>query len=222
MSFSPTNLDNYIGQENVKRNIKICINAGKYRGYHNPLEHILLCGPPGLGKTSLGEIIAKELQRPIKKYLGPRIKTIKDLSFLGTLTPWEVIFIDEIHGLPAKVEEALYEPMDTFKWNGEIVWPFTLIGTTTKLGSLSKPFQSRFTVVETLVPYNKSELSIIIKMTANLMKIRIDEGASQVIAARSRGTPRTANQLLKRVAYYSQHITAEIARNALDSIGIDK
>lgn len=222
MNLTPSNLNDYIGQERVKQNIRICLEAGKRRSFKRPLGHMLLCGPPGLGKTSLSEIIATELFRPIKKFLGSRLKDVRDLRFLNSVTYGEVIFIDEIHSLPKKVEEALYDPMDRFVWNNCIIKPFTLIGATTKEGMLSKPLHNRFTIIETLSTYNIKELTQIIQQSAVRLNLKIDNQAASLVASRSRGTPRTANQMLVRLSYYSENITPNIARNALDSIGIDR
>ena len=132
---SPEYFDTYIGQEKAKNNIRqIVETAKKTKTIYDPLDHMLLSGPSGLGKTSLVEIVAKELRRPLRKFLGPHLDDIGKLYFFSSLNTWEIIFIDEIHALPPKVEEALYEPMDSSKWMGRDIYPFTLIGATTKKG----------------------------------------------------------------------------------------
>lgn len=220
---SPPRLDEYIGQGRVKSNIRTIITSLQDKSiFDDPMDHMLLCGPPGLGKTSLAELVAAEAQRPIIKLMGPQLKDVDSLSILQDIDPWTFIFIDEIHALPSKVEEALYEPMDEFEWRGSRINSFTLIGATTKEGLLSKPLRSRFTIVETLTLYSVEDLIQIIKRSATILKLSIDDKASEVIASRSRGIPRIANQYLKRISYYSAHITSEIARQALMSIGIDE
>ena len=124
MNLVPSSLNDYIGQDRVKQNIRVCLESGKKRAFNDPLGHMLFCGPPGLGKTSLSEIIAKELFRPIRKYLGPHLKNVADLNFLKSVNYGEIVFIDEIHSLSKKIEESLYEPMDRFKWNGEDICSF--------------------------------------------------------------------------------------------------
>jgi len=217
----PAGLGSYIGQERVKKNIEVCIETAKKRSLINPLDHILLCGPAGTGKTSLAEVIAKELYAPVYKHMGPRIDKIAKLDFFGEIELGSIVFIDEIHALPNKVEEALYEPMDNFTWNGKKIQPFTLIGATTKEGYLNKPLHSRFTIIETLELYSTGDLYGILKRSADLMKLKLDDKAAVAIAKRSRGTPRMANQLLKRVSYYGVDITSDVARKAMDNIGID-
>jgi len=182
---------------------------------------MLLCGPPGLGKTSLAEIVAAELRRPLVKFMGPQLKDVEDLNVITSTLPWTFLFIDEIHALPTKVEEALYEAMDDFKWKGEPINSFTLIGATTKEGLLSKPLRSRFTIAETLTLYSVEDLNKIVSRSATILNLSIDDKAVELVSRRARGTPRIANQLLKRISYYSRVITPEIAQNALDNIGVD-
>jgi len=188
----------------------------------DPIDHMLLCGPPGLGKTSLAELVAAELDQPIVKLMGPQLNDVDSLDVLQDIDPWTFVFIDEIHALPSKVEEALYEPMDEFRWKGSRINSFTLIGATTKEGLLSKPLRSRFTIAETLTLYSVEDLIQIVKRSATILKLSIDDKALEVIARRSRGTPRIANQLLKRISYYSARIDEIIALEALDSIGVDQ
>ncbi len=219
---SPSGLGSYIGQEKVKKNITVCIEASKKRPLTTPLDHILFAGPSGTGKTSMAEVIAKELYVPVEKFMGPRLDNISKLDFLCDIELGTIVFIDEIHALPRKVEEALYDPMDNFKWNGKDIMPFTLIGATTREGYLSKPLHSRFTIIETLELYSNSELFGILKRSAELMKVKLEDKAAMAIAKRSRGTPRMANQLLKRVGYYGKDITSAVAKEAMDNIGIDE
>jgi len=218
----PRNLGEYIGQKRVRNNISICLETVKQRSLMDPLDHILLCGAAGTGKTSLAEVIAQELYVPIHKFMGPRLKGVDSLNFLSEVKPSEIVFIDEIHALPRKVEETLYEPLDSRKLNGTEINPFTLIGATTKEGFISKPLHTRFTIVETLELYDTSELFGILKRSASIMKLKVEDTAIVAIAQRSRGTPRMANQLLKRISYYNSNISAEIAQKAMDNIGIDK
>lgn len=220
---NPPRLDEYIGQGRVKSNIRTIITSLQDKSiFDDPMDHTLLCGPPGLGKTSLAELVAAEAQRPIIKLMGPQLKDVDSLSVLQDTDPWTFIFIDEIHALPSKVEEALYEPMDEFRWKGSRINSFTLIGATTKEGLLSKPLRSRFTIAETLTLYSVEDLIQIVKRSATILKLSIDDKASEVIAKRSRGTPRIANQYLKRISYYSAHIDEIIALEALDNIGVDQ
>lgn len=223
MGLKPTNLTDYIGQDQLKINLRTILGSLERKHiFDDPMDHTLLCGPPGLGKTSLAEIIASELQRPLIKFMGPQLKDLESLAVLKDILPWTFVFIDEIHALPIKVEEALYEPIDDFKWKGQSINKFTLIGATTKEGLLSKPLRSRFTIAETLTNYSVSDLSKIISRSATILKLSIDDKAVEAIAKRSRGTPRIANQLLKRVSYYSLNISASIAQEALDNIGVDE
>jgi Holliday junction DNA helicase RuvB len=219
---SPPTLDDYIGQRQLKINLRtIFASLEKRLIFDDPMDHTLLSGPPGLGKTSLAEIIAQELQCPIIKLMGPQLN-INSLDVLKNILPWTFVFIDEIHALPIKVEEALYEPIDDRKWKGQSINKFTLIGATTKEGLVSKPLRSRFTIAETLTPYSINDLNEIISRSATIMKLSIDDKAVEAIAKRSRGTPRVANQLLKRLSYYSANITASLAQDALDSLGVDE
>lgn len=223
MKISPSRLSDYIGQDKLKSNLQIILASLENRQiFDDPMDHTLLCGPPGLGKTSLAEIIARELQRPIIKLMGPQLKSVDSLDVLKDIRPWTFVFIDEIHALPLKVEEALYEPIDDLKWKGQSINKFTLIGATTKEGLISKPLRSRFTIAETLTPYSVDDLKKIISRSATILRLSIDDKAVEAVAKRSRGTPRIANNLLKRISYYNTIIDSNIAQNALDSLGVDE
>lgn len=226
MNINPSSFDEYIGQDRVKKNLQVILSAKRKNFNFNlpPVDHILLSGPSGLGKTSLAEIIAKSLHRPIIKVMASHVKNIESLSQLlhRVKEHWSFIFIDEIHALPLKVEEALYEVMDEFMWKGTRIPSFTLIGATTKEGKLTKPFRNRFTITEQLSPYSTDNLINIVKRSATILNITIDDKAVEAIALRSRGTARVANQLLKRISYYGSDITELIAQEALDNMRIDK
>ena len=216
------NLRNYIGQEQLIKNLRTIVRAKRDCGiYDPPIDHLLFSGFAGLGKTTLAEIVAKELGCPLIKLMGPHLTDVNRLSFLKDIAGWSFVFIDEIHSLPSKVEEALYEPMDAFKWQGQPIKSFTLIGATTKEGLISKPLRSRFTIVERLIPYKIPEIREIVRQKATELKLTIDEMALDLIAQRAKGVPREAIQLLKRVSYYGAQITSISAQNALDSIGVD-
>lgn len=226
MDLSPNTLSDYIGQERLKTNLRVILASLDRRCItDDPMDHTLLCGPPGLGKTILSEIISREVGRPFIKLMGPQIKDADSLDILTNIRPWTFVFIDEIHALPIKVEEALYEPIDDHKWKGQQINKFTLIGATTKEGLISKPLRSRFTIVEKLTLYSVTDLSKIILRSATIMKLSIDDKAVEAIAVRSRGTPRVANQLLKRISYYSTGyssiITPEIVGQAMNDMQID-
>ncbi len=218
----PKKFDSYLGQKKVKENLQVVVKAAQQST--GPLDHILLCGSPGTGKTSLAHVIGAEYGHAIvAELLGSRITSISDLDGLLSIRPHDIIFIDEIHALPPKVEEALYEAMEDFKWNGQSIQPFTLIGATTKEGWLSKPMHARFTIIETLDLYSDAELLEILDRSALALEIGLSYEAAQAIAKRSRGTPRLANQYLKRVSNYAENgsISKDIAHKALKSIGID-
>lgn len=234
----PQNLNEYIGQEKVKENLKIFIEAAKIR--KEPLDHVLLYGPPGLGKTTLSMIIAKEMGVNIRITSGPAIEKPGDLAALLTnLSPGDVLFIDEIHRLSRSVEEILYPAMEDFvidivTGKGQMATSyhlplskFTLIGATTRAGQLTAPLRDRFGVVLRLEMYTPEELSKIIKRSASILGIEISNDGSLEIASRSRGTPRIANRLLKRVRDFAQvlnsgEITYKIAKDALDRLGVDE
>lgn len=237
-SLRPRVIDDYVGQDKVKENLKIFIEAAKKRG--EPLDHTLLYGPPGLGKTTLANIIANEMNTNIRITSGPAIEKPGDLAALLTnLSPNDVLFIDEIHRLNRSVEEILYPAMEDFSLDIIIgkgpsarsirldLPKFTLVGATTKAGNLSSPLRDRFGIINRLELYNNEQLTSIVKRSAGILKIEItDKGASE-IASRSRGTPRIANRLLKRVRDFAEisgdgTITDEIADKALSSLEIDK
>ena len=234
----PKTLDEYIGQEKAKENLKIFIEAAKKRG--ESLDHVLLYGPPGLGKTTLAGVIANEMGVNFRVTSGPAIEKPGDLAALLTnLNPGDVLFIDEIHRLSRAVEEILYPSMEDFAIDiitgkGQMAASyhlplprFTLVGATTRAGQLTAPLRDRFGVVLRLEMYTPEELAQIITRSAGILNIRIDEEGALELASRSRGTPRIANRLLKRVRDFSEVIgdgviTLEIAQSALDKLEIDE
>ena len=234
----PRTLADYIGQEKVKENLSIYIRAAKQRG--EALDHVLLYGPPGLGKTTLSAIIANELGVNFRITSGPAMERPGDLAALLTnLEPDDVLFIDEIHRLPRTVEEILYPAMEDFAIdivNGKgqgassIHLPlphFTLIGATTRAGQLSAPLRDRFGVIARLELYTPEELGLIVSRSARILSIACDEEGALEIASRSRGTPRIANRLLKRVRDFAQVMNDGVidlptARKALDRMEIDE
>ena len=237
-SIRPKLFSEYIGQSALKSTLKISIEAAKKR--EMPLDHLLFYGPPGLGKTTLAGVIAAEMGVNIKITSAPALERPRDIiGILMQLKPSEILFIDEIHRLNKVAEEILYPAMEDFfidMTTGKaqtvktlrIPLPkFTLIGATTKAGALSGPLRDRFGIVNRLEFYTPEELGFIIKRTADLLDIKIDDGGAQSIAMRSRGTPRIANRLVKRVADWAivkgdGLITSEIASRALDSLKIDE
>ncbi len=236
-SLRPTSFDEYIGQTKVKESLSVYIQAAKSR--KESLDHVLLYGPPGLGKTTLSHIIANELGSQFKVTSGPAIEHAADLAaILTNLNQNDVLFIDEIHRLNKTVEEILYPAMEDFALDFIVgkgpsarnmrlkIKPFTLIGATTRAGMLTNPLRDRFGVICRLELYSTEELSIIINRSAKILGIKIDQDASIEIAKRSRGTPRIANRLLKRVRDYAQvlgqgHVTKEIANKTLQIMEID-
>lgn len=234
----PQTLGEYIGQEKVKENLKIFIDAAKFR--KESLDHVLLYGPPGLGKTTLSMIIAKELGVNIRITSGPAIEKPGDLAALLTnLSEGDVLFIDEIHRLSRAVEEILYPAMEDFSIDivtgkGQMATSyhlplpkFTLIGATTRAGQLTAPLRDRFGVILRLEMYSPGQLSQIIKRSASILKIKINDEGALEIASRSRGTPRIANRLLKRVRDFAQilgqgEINLKIAQTALTKLDVDK
>ena len=243
LSLRPKELSEYIGQEKVKDNLSIYINAAKMRG--EALDHVLLYGPPGLGKTTLANIIANEMGVNIRITSGPAIEKQRDMAALLTnLGPGDVLFIDEIHRLSRSVEEVLYSAMEDFKYDiiiGEgpaarsvrlSLNKFTLIGATTRSGQLTSPLRDRFGVLARLELYTPEELAKIVTRSANILGIQIEPDGALEIASRSRGTPRIANRLLKRVrdvaqVRYDGVITEQVAIDALarfeiDQLGLDE
>ncbi len=234
----PKVLSEYIGQEKVKENMKIYIEAAKKR--KEPLDHVLLYGPPGLGKTTLASIIANEMKSNIKITSGPAIEKPGDLAaILTNLTQYDVLFIDEIHRLSKSIEEILYPALEDYTLDIVIgkgpsaksiridLPKFTLIGATTKAGSLTTPLRDRFGIIHRLELYNIEDLTTIVKRSANILEIAIDDISAEEIARRSRGTPRIANRLLKRVRDYAMvlgdgAISLKIAKHALNSLEIDE
>ncbi len=234
----PKTLDEYIGQTQLKETLKISTEAAKKR--NEPLDHLLFYGPPGLGKTTLSAVIANEMNSKIKTTSAPALERPRDLiGILMSLKPNEFLFIDEIHRLNKIAEEILYPAMEDFSIDRTIgkghtaktlrvpVPKFTLIGATTKAGSLSGPLRDRFGIVHRLEFYTKNELTLIVKRTAGILKAKITEDGAYTIASRSRGTPRIANRMLKRIRDYAQVkadgiITPEVANDAMDLLKVDK
>ncbi len=238
VSLRPKTFDDYIGQEKVKEMLKVYIDAAKGRG--DALDHVLLYGPPGLGKTTLSGIIANEMGVNFRVTSGPAIEKPGDLAALLTnLGPGDVLFIDEIHRLSRSIEEVLYPAMEDYVLDIIIgkgpaarsvripLSRFTLVGATTRAGQLTTPLRDRFGVLLRLELYSAEELATIVTRSASLLEVEIDKEGALEIASRSRGTPRIANRLLKRVRDYAQvkgdgRITLEIAKTALKALEIDE
>ena len=234
----PETIDEYIGQNDVKENIRVFVKAAKMR--NEALDHVLLYGPPGLGKTTLESIIAHELGTNIKTASGPSIEKSGDLAaILSALEPGDVLFIDEIHRMPRYIEEILYPAMEDFSLDIIVgsegnsrniridLPPFTLVGATTRAGDLSAPLRDRFGIIDKLQYYTVEELTLIVKRTARVLNVFIDDDAAVELAKRSRGTPRIANRLFKRVRDFAMvdgdgSITLEVTEKALDRLKVDK
>lgn len=237
-SLRPNSVDEFIGQRDIVDSLKLYIEAANKRG--ESLDHVLFFGPPGLGKTTLSIIIARELGVNVKQTSGPVLDKAGDLAgILTSLEEKDVFFIDEIHRLNAIVEEYLYSAMEDYKIEIMIdkgpsarsvqlnVEPFTLVGATTRLGSLTSPLRDRFGVLLRFDYYEKEDLYEIIKRSAEILDVEIDKDGALELASRSRGTPRIANRILRRTRDYADikangKITSEVAKNSLNTLGIDK
>ena len=235
--FIPSSFDDYIGQEKLKEKLKVYTTACKMR--NDPLDHMLLFGPPGLGKTTLCQIMAQVMQVDIKICSGPMLERTGDLvAILSNLNPHDILFIDEIHRTPTNIEEVLYSAMEQFKIDVIIgqgpgaktvtlpLQPFTLIGATTKVGSISAPLRSRFGIIEHIDFYSHEELTELILQNAQFLQVTIDTQAAQLIAKCSRGTPRVAKKLLRRIRDFAQvtnnnNASIQLVEQAMHALGID-
>ncbi len=236
-SLRPNRFDDFTGQETLKDNLRVFIEAAKNRG--EALDHALFCGPPGLGKTTLAHIIAAELGAPIQITSGPTLERAGDIAaILTNLEPRQVLFVDEIHRLPRLVEEVLYPAMEDFRLDIVVgqgpaaktlrleLPPFTLIGATTRAGLLTSPLRDRFGIVSRLEFYHAQDLAVILQRSAKIMNLTLVESAALEIARRSRGTPRIANRLLRRVRDFAEVrgngvIEHDVATHALQMLAVD-
>ncbi len=236
-SLRPKSFDDYVGQAELVANLRVFAQAAKRRG--EPLDHVLLCGPPGLGKTTLAHILAHEMGAALHTTSGPAIEKKGDLAGLVThLGAGDVLFIDEIHRLTPAIEENLYPAMEDFRFDVMIgegaharsialdLKPFTLVGATTRTGLLTSPLRDRFGFTARLDFYARKDLVRILQRSAALLEVRLDDDGAREIAARCRGTPRVANRLLRRVRDFAEvlhqgDITQEVASGALDRLGVD-
>jgi Holliday junction DNA helicase RuvB len=236
-SLRPRRLADFVGQEPLREQLTVAIEASSARG--EALDHVLLAGPPGLGKTSLAHIVAAELEVPLVQTAGPALERKGDVAaFLTALEPRSVFFVDEIHRLPRALEETFYPAMEDHRLpitigqgaGARVVTlelpPFTLVGATTRTGLLTTPLRDRFGIQARLEPYSAAELAIIVRRSAGILEIELEEEGARTIAARSRGTPRVANRLLKRVRDFAEVrlegiVTASAAESALEMLEVD-
>jgi Holliday junction DNA helicase RuvB len=237
LSLRPRRLDDFVGQAHTKDNLGIAIQAAKIRG--EPLDHVMIYGPPGLGKTTLAHIIANEMEGAIRVTSGPAIERAGDMAaILTSLQPGEVLFIDEVHRLNRVVEEVMYSAMEDFFLSWMVgkglaarninlrINPFTLIGATTRFSMVSAPLRDRFGSVFRLEYYDNNDMKVIVRRSARILEMEFDQEGVDEIASRSRGTPRIANRLLKRTRDYAlvkadNRVTGPVARAALDQLNVD-